>query len=127
MWLYFVNEKHNLRHDLFGFANDTGLISAMVFLLLLALSNDLSLRGLGTRRWKSLQRWGYAAALLVIAHGLAYQQIEARRLPERVVSYAIVAAVLGLQLFGWMRTRQQLRARNAGALVGSASSTPLST
>ena len=45
-WLYFVDQHRRVRHDLFGFGNDTGLVAALLFLLLLALSNDLSLRRL---------------------------------------------------------------------------------
>jgi DMSO/TMAO reductase YedYZ heme-binding membrane subunit len=47
-----------------GFANFAGLGAALVFLMLLAISNDLSLRTLKTRRWKSLQRWTRAAFVL---------------------------------------------------------------
>jgi methionine sulfoxide reductase heme-binding subunit len=49
--------------------------------MLLAISNDLSLRTLKTRRWKSLQRWAYVAFVLTAAHGIAYQSIEKRRVP----------------------------------------------
>jgi len=69
-WLYYFyrdSERHTLpfRHDLFGFANYTGLISALILIALLATSNDYSLRILGTPRWKQLQRWNY---------GLRWQQ-----------------------------------------------------
>src|SRR5436190_8588343 len=62
MWLYFVDTRNHLRRDLFGFGNYTGVIAAVMFALLLALSNDASLRTLGAGRWKSLQRWAYPAA-----------------------------------------------------------------
>lgn len=52
-WLYFVDQHSHVRHDLFGFGNDTGLIAALFFLLLLAISNDLSLQRLGTRWWRT--------------------------------------------------------------------------
>lgn len=52
-----------------------------LFLMLLAISNDLSLRVLKTKRWKSLQRWTYAAFVLTAAHGIAYQLIEKRHVP----------------------------------------------
>jgi methionine sulfoxide reductase heme-binding subunit len=53
-WLYFVDQRYRVRHDLFGIRNDTGLLAAFLFLLLLAISNELSLRRLGTKTWKSL-------------------------------------------------------------------------
>ncbi|MGH9619577.1 MAG: hypothetical protein ACRD45_07695, partial [Bryobacteraceae bacterium] len=75
-WLYYVygNQGHHaflLRHDLFGFANYTGLISALIVLLLLTTSNNYSLRALGTPRWKQLQRWNYTAFALMGAHAIA--------------------------------------------------------
>jgi methionine sulfoxide reductase heme-binding subunit len=60
-WLYFMDQNRHVRHDLFGFGNDTGLIATLLFLLLLAISNDRSFRRLGAHKWKSLQRWTYAA------------------------------------------------------------------
>ncbi|MBA4159583.1 MAG: hypothetical protein H0X65_19215, partial [Gemmatimonadetes bacterium] len=47
--------------------------------LLLALSNDLSLRLLKAGRWKTLQRWNYALFALTVVHGIAYQVIEDRK------------------------------------------------
>jgi sulfoxide reductase heme-binding subunit YedZ len=54
MWMYFFKRLHPLRlqDTQFGFANFTGLGAALLFLMLLAICNDLSLRGLKTRRWK---------------------------------------------------------------------------
>jgi sulfoxide reductase heme-binding subunit YedZ len=98
IWLYFVNDHNQLRRDLFGFGNYTGIVAALVFGLLLALSNDLSLRKLGLARWKFLQRWAYVAAALTIAHAIAYQQIEKRILPFALVVYGTAATLLALQL-----------------------------
>ncbi|MFV1988939.1 MAG: hypothetical protein ACC682_16835 [Gemmatimonadota bacterium] len=64
-----------LRFDTFGLANWTGLLSGLLFLLLLCLSNDISLRRLGAARWKSLQRWIYAAFALLVFHGVLYQLV----------------------------------------------------
>lgn len=109
-WLYFVDDHHRIRHDLFGFGNDTGLIATLLFLLLLALSNDLSLRRLGTRRWKSLQRWTYIAVALTIAHGVAYQQIEKRQQSYRAVLWITTGILAAIQLVGWWQTAQKRRA-----------------
>src|SRR5262249_8608454 len=59
-WIYFVypseeNRFFPIRYDPFGFANYTGLGATLILAMLLALSNDMSLRRLGTKRWKSLQ------------------------------------------------------------------------
>ena len=103
MWLYFVNDHHQLRRDLFGFGNYTGIVAALVFALLLALSNDFSLRKLDLEKWKFLQRWAYVAAALTIAHAIAYQQIEKRTLPFALVVYFTTATLLSLQLLAARR------------------------
>ena len=73
-WLYYVYEKGNeyllpIRHDMFGFANFTGLFAALI---LLVTSNDASLRTLGLPGWKSLQRWNYACFALTVCHTFGY-------------------------------------------------------
>ncbi len=52
-----VGESKNLvlRWGTFGFANHTGLIATIIFILLLVTSNDLSMRILGAKRWKAVQ------------------------------------------------------------------------
>ena len=55
------------------FANYAGLGAVLVFVMLLAISNDASLRTLKTSRWKSLQRWTYVAFVLTGAHGIAHR------------------------------------------------------
>lgn len=109
-WLYYVYEhpeRHTipLRHDLFGFANYTGLISALALLALLATSNDYSLRALGTPRWKQLQRWNYLGFALAAAHAIAYQVSEKQRLPFALTLGAGIGLTLGLQAAGYLRRR----------------------
>ena len=105
MWLYFLPERDAmtfpLRIDPFGFANYAGLVSTLILLLLLALSNDASLRALGASRWKSLQRWSYAGALLMVAHGVVYQILEKRTMGFVVAFAAIVLLVIAIQFAGF--------------------------
>jgi len=103
-WKYFVypNGDHwiPLRHDLFGFANWTGLAAALLLVVLLAISNDASLRKLGTQRWKSWQRWTYWVAVLTVAHALGYQ-ITAKQHGVWIAVFAVVTViVLAMQLDG---------------------------
>lgn len=105
MWLYFVNVGLSPRRDAFGLANYTGTAAVLVFLLLLSLSNDFTLRKLGTIRWKSLQRWTYAAVILTAVHAIAYQHVEDRTLPLRVVLYVVLGAVLTLQAIAALKSR----------------------
>lgn len=102
-WLYFVDQHKRIRHDLFGFGNDTGLIAALLFLLLLAISNDLALRRLGTRKWKSLQRWTYGAVVFTIIHGIAYQHIEKRQAMYVAVLWAVTGMIATFQMIPWWR------------------------
>lgn len=95
------------RRDPFGLANYTGLGAILVLTGLLVLSNDLSLRRLGTARWKSLQRWNYAAFGLVVVHGALYQVIEKRAAPYVAAFLICVALVAGLQWSGFRIRRSR--------------------
>ena len=106
-WKYFLYPDGDhaipLRHDLFGFANWTGLAAGLLLVLLLAVSNDVSLRTLGTRRWKSWQRWTYWAAALTVAHALAYQIPTKNHAPWIAAFMLLTVIVLVLQLDGRRR------------------------
>jgi methionine sulfoxide reductase heme-binding subunit len=95
----------HLRRDAFGFGNYTGVLAAVVFAVLLALSNDVSLRKLGAQRWKSLQRWAYAGIVLTAAHAIAYQQIEKRISPFQVLLYIVFGIVLAFQIMAAFKSR----------------------
>ena len=109
-YLYWLREVKGtgdlvVRTDLFGFANHTGLIAVIVALLLLALSNDRSLRTLGTARWKRLQRWNYLLFGLVLAHGAAYQVVEKRGLAFVGLFALVSLATLVTQLAAFRARR----------------------
>ena len=111
-YLYWLREVKGtgelvVRTDLFGFANHTGLAAVVVAVLLLALSNDRSLRTLGTARWKRLQRWNYLLFGLVLAHGVAYQVVEKRGVAFVGLFALLSLAALVAQLAG-------VRARRPG-------------
>jgi len=104
-YFFFRDEARRVpvRYDLFGFANWLGLAATLVLLLLLVISNDISLRTLGSRRWKAWQRWTYWAGALVVAHGLAYQWIEKGNDGWVYVFVPVVLVVTALQLRGRRR------------------------
>ena len=109
-WLYYVygaNEHHAfpMRHDLFGFSNYTGAISTLIVIALLAMSNDLSLRVLGTPRWKQLQRWNYAAFALAAAHTIGYQIPQSGNLAFHWTARTCIAITLAMQTAGFLRRR----------------------
>jgi sulfoxide reductase heme-binding subunit YedZ len=110
-WLYFLppadaRSAFPLRVDAFGLTNYAGLGAALILLLLLSLSNNASLRALGAGRWKSLQRWNYAGALLVVAHGTVYQVIEERTAGFIAAFAAVVILAVAMQVAG-VRNRKK--------------------
>ncbi len=113
MWMYFLKNLHPVKFQTnqFGAANTIGLISALLFLMLLVISNDLSLRTLGRQRWKSLQRWTYAALGLAIGHGILYQLIEKRHLSWVLVFASLTIIVIAVQLAGVLCARARLQHR----------------
>jgi sulfoxide reductase heme-binding subunit YedZ len=104
-YFLYLDDKHSIpvRHDLFGFANWTGLGATVLLLMLLAISNDLSLRTLGSRRWKSWQRWTYVAAVLIVAHTLGYQIVEKNHTRYLVAFLVVTAVVVAMQIDGRRR------------------------
>jgi len=114
-WLYYVYEnwrgEHLLpvRYDVFGLANYAGLLAFLILLLLLATSNDASLRKLGTPGWKKLQRWNYAVFALTAIHTFLYQKgIERQTLPFLAISIGAVTLTLIVQYKGFqLRRRSQ--------------------
>ena len=111
MLLYFFEEDKatkalSLRADLFGFANYVGLAGGLILVMLLALSNDLSLRKLKAPRWKYWQRWNYLFYGLVVVHGISYQVIESRKLPYPLLLAVLILPVLVIQFRGFVTYRK---------------------
>jgi methionine sulfoxide reductase heme-binding subunit len=118
-WKYFIypdgDHRIPLRYDLFGFANWTGLAAGLVLAMLLAISNDVALRALGTRRWKSWQRWTYWAAALTVAHALA-DQVPTRNHGRWIAAFVLLTVVvLVMQLDGRRRMLGRRFAREESA------------
>lgn len=118
-FLWAPEERHRLpmRYDVFGATNWSGLAATLLLIMLLAISNDLSLRRLGTGRWKSLQRWNYVAFGLVAFHGVIFQMLEKRSAPWMVTYGAMLLVVLVIQLLAvrQIRTARLTRTTNVGA------------
>ena len=106
-WLYYVygptEHHHGMRHDLFGLANYTGALGTLLLILLLATSNDFSLRRFGTRGWKQLQRWNYVVFALVAVHSFAFQGVETQKVQWVITVAVCVLAAFALQIAGVVR------------------------
>ncbi len=110
MWLYFMAPPDApsllwLRVDPFGAANHAGLIAALLLILLAAISNDRSLRRLGTTQWRRIQRWSYLILALTIVHGALYQVLEKRCALLVVVFLLVAGSAVALQLAARRRRR----------------------
>ena len=108
MWMYFFKRLHPVRiqNTQFGLANYLGLSATLLFVMLLTISNDYSLRILKTKRWKSLQRWTYVASALTVVHGLLYQLVEKRKVTWVVLYWTLIAAMCAFQLAAIARRRR---------------------
>lgn len=95
-----------LRRDPFGITNDLGLAATVAVAVLLALSNDLSLRKLGTKRWKNLQRLAYPLFAAVVIHAAIYQIIEHRITMLMGVLILTAGSVAVLQMRGFAARRR---------------------
>lgn len=107
-WLYYVPQDWEvlpIRTNLFGWANYTGTVATLLLVLLLALSNDRSMRMLGSDRWKSLQRWNYLLFVLIAVHGVLYQVVENRGAGLIAVFAVLVLGTVGAQGLGYVRRR----------------------
>jgi sulfoxide reductase heme-binding subunit YedZ len=78
-----------------------------LFLLLLAISNDVSLRRFGARKWKSLQRWTYIAVALTFIHAVAYQFVEKRQSAYDALLWTVIILTAVLQAAGWGRMKRR--------------------
>lgn len=112
-WLYFLAppETHPIfpmRLDPFGATNYAGIVAAAIFAMLLGLSNNASLRALGAKRWKAMQRWNYGAAILVFVHGVIYQILEKRALGFVLAFMTLALVVVTSQCAAFMRARSPL-------------------
>lgn len=111
-WLYYIyenwQEKHlqPFRYDTFGIANYTGLIAALILLTLVATSNDVALRKLGTPGWKSLQRWVYGCFVLTAVHTYVYiLSIKSVDVPWLIVATLTILITVAFQWIGYLRRR----------------------
>jgi methionine sulfoxide reductase heme-binding subunit len=102
-WLYFMNESENgysIRLDNFGLANYSGLLSALIILFLLIISNDYFLKKLSPSNWKNLQRLSYIMYILIIIH-CYYYRIGKENLSLFYLFYIpLVLIILTLQVIG---------------------------
>jgi sulfoxide reductase heme-binding subunit YedZ len=111
LWLYFFRAPpHDTfpwpRIDPFGLTNDLGLAATLLLLVLLALSNNWSVRRLGAVRWKTWQRSSYWAAAAIALHAAIYQLLDRRTWAWLLACWSLFALIAGLQ---WAARRPTVR------------------
>ncbi len=94
-----------LRWDLFGFGNHTGLIATVILIVLLVVSNDLSMRIMGAKRWKGIQYTNYLIFAMVAAHSIIYLIIIKRPAVYSITFAAVVVITIGFQLAGFCKRK----------------------
>ncbi len=112
---YFIVERPVTPREIaFIGANYFGLASAAVLAMLIAISNNPSIRTLGLAKWKRVQRFVYWAAVAAVVHGLLYQVSEGRRLILIILVLIVSLGVAGLQARG----AKVIRMKKANAARG---------
>ncbi|MDQ2666810.1 MAG: ferric reductase-like transmembrane domain-containing protein [Gemmatimonadota bacterium] len=104
-YLYWFRELNGSRFlrprtDAFGLTNDLGVVAVVVVVVLLAISNDMSLRRLGAARWKKIQQWNYWYLGLVVVHAAIYELLEKRIIGLVILGLVIATGVVAIQLAG---------------------------
>jgi methionine sulfoxide reductase heme-binding subunit len=110
-WQYFLtmsDHGYALRHDNFGMANYTGLLSAIIIILLLITSNDYMLRKLKPDNWKNIQRLSYLMFILTIFHCYFYRIGKDNINPIYYLYIPLTIIVLSFQIIGiWLKLNKK--------------------
>ncbi len=89
-----VPPGEGVRDQLFSWGSIAGSLVAILYLVLLVLSSDWSIRRLGLQRWKRTQKSAIAVLWLTLAHGVAFQILESRYLVLSLMLLVGVAVIL---------------------------------
>lgn len=105
---FFFRQNGRPLLNLTGASNWIGAAATVLLVLLLALSNQLSLRRLKGKRWKRLQRLNYVLAVLVFLHTFGYQMAGGREQAFVDATALAVVIVLVAQLAGaWVYQKRK--------------------
>ncbi|MBI2885790.1 MAG: ferric reductase-like transmembrane domain-containing protein [Chloroflexi bacterium] len=107
---YFVSRDGMPLTNSFRLGNWTGLAALVIVVMLLALSNDATLRELKARTWKDLQRLNYTLFALVTLHVFFYGALLRMTSPYTLLGVLTVIAVVVGQVVGvWLWRRRHAR------------------
>lgn len=89
-----------IRSELYSFGTIIGYVIAVLFIVLLTLSNDWMVRKIGLKWWKRIQRLGYLGFLFSCAHAFVFQILESRETLWIIVVMFVTVLVLIGQGYG---------------------------
>jgi sulfoxide reductase heme-binding subunit YedZ len=101
-----TDHRYSIRLDNFGLANYSGLISALIIILLLLTSNDYFLKKLNQTNWKNIQRFSYLMFILGIIHCILYRIVKENLSFIYSFYLPLFTIVLTFQLTGAWLTRR---------------------
>lgn len=117
LYLFLRPKSQGAGYDLLlspsGISNNIGLIATFVLVMLLVMSNDISLRYFKGKRWKFLQRFNYLLAVLVFIHTVLYEQFSNRERPFIILTILLIIVLLAVQSAGiWLYKNQHTKRRS---------------
>src|SRR5690349_14321521 len=105
IYLFLRPKSQGIGYDLSlspqGISNNLGLVATFILILLLVLSNDITLKYFKGRRWKFLQRFNYGLVVLAFIHTVLYQRFGNRARAFVVITLVSAVAVLVAQAIGF--------------------------
>lgn len=107
-YFFEAGDRSRILTNAFGLANWAGLAAVVIVAGLAAISSDWALHRLKAKRWKRLQRWNYALALLTAAHAVLYGALWRLSSPYTITLVSSTALVVVAQAIGvrlWRRRR----------------------
>jgi sulfoxide reductase heme-binding subunit YedZ len=91
-----VPPSPEIRSELYSWGTISGYVIAVLFIVLLALSNDWAMRKIGLKWWKRIQRVSYVGFLLTCVHAFLFQILESRE-----ALWVVVVIIITLAVFFW--------------------------
>ena len=105
-----VPPSPEIRSQLYSWGTILGFVIAVLFVVLVMLSNDWMVRKVGSKWWKRIQRLSYLGFLSTCAHAFAFQALESREALWIIVVLLVTILVLIGQGYGIVSVKR-LRTR----------------
>ncbi len=111
IYLFLKPKPRGVGYDLLttpqGISNNIGLIATLILIMLLALSNDYTLKYFKGKRWKLLQRFNYGLVVLAFIHTILYQRLGSREQVFVLITLSLAVAGLAFQTIGFILMRNR--------------------